>query len=155
MRKLGIALLTTTMLAAPAAFAASNNNNNNQQPPQGQQMQKNKSQNQQSGQGQQNRQNAQSEQNQQNGQQQSAENTQPISPQKMSRGDVKQVQQALDKDGFKAGPTDGRWGHETASAVKQFQQSKQLHATGKLNEQTVADLGLDASNFPQPQGQQR
>jgi len=156
MRKLGIALLTTTMLAAPAAFAASNtnsDNNGNQQPPQGQQtqqMQKNNSQNRQSGQSQQNQQSAES---QQNGRQQSAENSQPISPQSMSRGEVKQVQQALDKDGFKAGPTDGRWGHETASAVKQFQHSKQLQPTGQLNGQTVADLGLDASKFPQPQGQ--
>jgi len=138
MRKLGIALLATTMLAAPAAFAASNNNNNNQQPPHGQQtqqMQKNQPQNQQNG-------------------QQSARNTQPITPKSMSRGDVKQVQQALDKDGFKAGRTDGRWGRETASAVKRFQQSKQLQPTGQLNEQTVADLGLDASKFPQPEGQQ-
>lgn len=153
MRKLGIALLATTMLAAPAAFAASSNNNNQRQPEgqQTQQMQKNQPQNQQRGQAQQNQQNAQG-QNQQNGQQ-SAQNTQPIAPHSMSRGDVKQVQQALDKDGFKAGRADGRWGRETANAVKQFQQSKQLQATGQLDEQTVADLGLDASKFPQPQGQ--
>jgi hypothetical protein len=37
--------------------------------------------------------------------------------------------------------------------VKQFQQSKQMQPTGQLNEQTVADLGLDTSKFPQPQGQ--
>jgi hypothetical protein len=137
MRKLGIAPLTTTMLATPAAFAASNNNN--QQPPKGQQMQKNQ-------------QNAQG-QNEQNGQQ-SAQNSQAISPHNVSRGNVKQVQQALNKDGFKAGPTDGRWGRETTSAVRQFQQSKQLQPTGQLTEQTVADLGLDASKFQQPQGQE-
>ena len=39
--------------------------------------------------------------------------------------------------------------------MKQFQRSKQLQATGKLNEQTVADLGLDASKFPQPQQNQQ
>jgi hypothetical protein len=142
------------MLATPAAFAASNNNNNNQQPPKGQQtqqMQKNRPQSQQNGQAQQNQQNAQGK-NQQNGQQ-SAQNNQTISPQSMSRGNVKQVQQALDKDGFKAGRADGRWGRETASAVKQFQQSKQLQPTGQLTEQTVADLGLDASKFQQPQDQ--
>jgi hypothetical protein len=130
------------MLATPAAFAASNNQ---QQPKQGQQTQQSQQP--------QTQQNAQGQQQQQSSQQQSAQNTQPITPKSMSRGDVKQVQQALDKDGFKAGPTDGRWGRETANAVKQFQQSKQLQPTGQLNEQTVADLGLDASKFPQPKGQ--
>lgn len=145
MKKLAIALLTTSMFIAPTAFAASNN----QPPPQGKQMK----------QGQQmqhsqpqNQQNTQNQQHQPNGQQQqSAQNTQPIQPQSMSRGEVRQVQQALDKDGFKAGRTDGRWGNETRAAVKQFQQSKQLQATGRLNEQTVADLGLDTSKFQQHQ----
>ncbi|HTV67702.1 MAG TPA: peptidoglycan-binding domain-containing protein [Rhizobiaceae bacterium] len=148
MRKLAIALLTTSMLAAPAAFAASSN----QPPPkgaqmkQGQQMRHNQPQSQQ---------NTQNQQKQPNAPQQSAQNTQPIQPKSMSRGEVRQVQQALDKDGFKAGRTDGRWGDETQAAVKQFQRSKQLQATGKLNEQTVADLGLDASKFPQPQQNQQ
>lgn len=113
---------------------------------QGQQTQQNQPQNQQ---------NAQDQQHTKNGQQQSAENSQPISPQNLSRGEVRQVQQALNKDGFKPGPTDGRWGNETENAVKQFQQSKQLQATGQLNEQTVADLGLDASKFSQSQNQRK
>jgi peptidoglycan hydrolase-like protein with peptidoglycan-binding domain len=74
-----------------------------------------------------------------------------LGPDSLSRGEVRQVQRALDKDGFKAGPTDGRWGRETANAVKQFQQSKQLQATGQLDQQTVADLGLDTSQFSQSQ----
>ena len=134
MRKLAIALLTTSMFAAPAAFAATSN----QPAPQGAQMK-------------QGQQNTQNQQHQQNDRQQSAQNSQPIRPQSMSRGEVRQVQQALDKDGFKAGRTDGRWGHETQAAVKQFQQSKQLQATGQLNEQTVADLGLDTSKFQRQQ----
>ncbi len=147
MRKLAIALLTTSMLATPAAFAASNNQKQQQgQQTQGQQTQQNRPQNQQK---------AQHQQHTQNGQQQSAENSQPISPQNLSRGEVREVQQALNKDGFKPGPTDGRWGNETENAVKQFQQSKQLQATGQLNEQTVADLGLDASKFSQSQNQQK
>lgn len=153
MRKFAIALLTTSMFAAPAAFAASNN----QPPPQGQQTQQNQHQ----PQGQQTQQNrqqkqqsAQAQQNQQNGQQQSAENNRPISSHNLSRSEVRKVQQALDKDGFKAGRADGRWGSETENAVKQFQQSKQLQATGQLDQQTVADLGLDTSKFQQ-QGQQK
>ncbi|WGR93929.1 peptidoglycan-binding protein [Bradyrhizobium sp. ISRA443] len=65
--------------------------------------------------------------------------------------EVRQVQQALDKNGSKAGSTDARWGNETQAAVKQFQQSKQLQATGQLDRQTVADFGLDASKFLQAQ----
>lgn len=142
MKKIAIALLATTVLGTPAVLAAPNN----QQQPQGQQMQQNKSQG---------GQNAKDQQAPQSGQQQSAEASQPISPQNLSRSQLRQVQQALDKDGFKAGRADGRWGHETQNAVKQFQQSKQLRATGQLDQQTVADLGLDASQFSQSKSQQK
>lgn len=166
MRKIAAALLATTVMGTPVAFAASNNSQ--QQSPQGQQMQQNKQQTQQNNQqpqmnqsGQnaqdqnQNQQSAQSQQSQQGNQQQSAENNQPISPQNLSKNEIRQVQQALDKDGFNAGPTDGRWGPDTKNAVKQFQQSKQMQPTGRLNEQTVADLGLDTSQFSQSQNQQQ
>ena len=142
MNKIAIALLATTVLGTPAVLAASNN----QQHPQGQQMQQSRSQ---SGQ------NAKDRQGPQSAQQQSAENSQPISSQNLSRSQLRRVQQALDKEGFKAGRADGRWGHETQSAVKQFQQSKQLRATGQLDQQTVADLGLDASHFSQSKSQQK
>ena len=136
-----IALLATSMLGTPLAFAASNNNQQQQEP----QIQNQK----------QNEQNAQNQQSSQNGQQQTAENNQLISPHSMTRSNVKQVQKALDKDGFRAGRPDGRWGRETQNAVKQFQQSKQMQPTGQLTEQTVADLGLGTSKFPQSQGQQK
>ena len=176
MRKFAVALLATTVMAAPAAFAASNNY---QEQPQGQQTQGQQTQqndSQQSGmkqsgmkQGEQNAQNqnandrqsknqnqqsAQDQQSKQGKQQQTAENNQPISPQDLSRSEIRQVQQALQKDGFDSGRVDGRWGPETQSAVKQFQQSKQMQPTGKLDEKTVADLGLDASQFTQSQNQQ-
>jgi hypothetical protein len=150
MKKLAIAILATTVLGTPAVFAASNDN---QQQPQNQQMQHGQDQNQ-KGQQNQTGQNSQNQQGQQNNQQ-AAQNDQPIATHNLSRGEIREVQQALDKDGFKAGPTDGRWGAKTASAVKQFQRSKQLQATGRLNQQTVADLGLDASQFSQSQNQQK
>src|SRR5690348_6804078 len=112
MKKLAIVLLATTTLATPTAFAASHN----QQPSQGQQMQNNQKQGQK--QGAPTGQNAQDQQSQQSGQQQAAQNNQPISPERLSRGEIRQVQQALDKGGFNAGPTDGRWGRETENAVK-------------------------------------
>ena len=152
-KKIAIAMLTTAMMATPA-FAASNNN---QQQPQGaQQMQPRNNQAQQDrnyNDAQHNtktqRQTAQDQQSQQN--QQSAQNDQAISPNNLSRGEIRQVQQALDKDGFNAGKADGRWGPRTEDAVKQFQQSKQIQANGTLDQQTVADLGLDTSKFSQSQ----
>jgi hypothetical protein len=178
MNKLAVALLATTVMGTPAAFAASDNSqqpqgqqtqqngkqqsemnqkNNKQQTEMGQSGQNAQNQNEQNAQNQQkqNQQSAQEQQSQQGKQQQSAENNQPISPQDLSQSEIKQVQQALQKEGFHAGPTDGLWGPETKSAVKEFQQSKQMQPTGQLDRQTVADLGLDASQFSQSQSQQQ
>lgn len=128
-----IAMVSTALIGAPA-FAASNTDRNQTQG--AKQMQPQNS--------------GQSQQNTQN--QQSAQNTQAISPEKLPRSEIRQIQQALDKDGFHAGTADGRWGSRTENAVKQFQQSKQIQANGQLDQQTVADLGLDASKFSQSQG---
>ncbi len=151
MKKIAIAMLTTAMIGTPA-FAASNNNHQQQQGAQMQQ-QGTRMQQPQNDQAQQNSQNqqqtARDQKNPQN--QQTAENNQPIQPSDLSRGEIRQVQQALDKDGFKAGTADGRWGPHTEDAVKQFQQSKQIQANGQLDQQTVADLGLNPSDFSQSQ----
>ena len=138
MRKAAIALLATTLITS-GAFAA---DKNYQQPPKGAQTQQ---QNQDRTQ--------QSTQNQTNppNNQQAAQNNQPISPRNLSQSKIRQVQQALDKDGFSTGRADGRWGPKTENAIKQFQQSKQIPSSGQLDQQTVADLGLDASNFSQQQ----
>jgi peptidoglycan hydrolase-like protein with peptidoglycan-binding domain len=147
MRKTAIALLATTLITS-GAFAADKNYS---QPPQGAQMQHQQNQGKQ--------QNTQDQRNtpnnrqaaQPNDNQQAAQNDQTISPQNLSQGKIRQVQQALDKDGFSTGRADGHWGPKTENAVKQFQQSKQIQANGQLDEQTVADLGLDTSNFSQQQ----
>ncbi|WP_157450182.1 peptidoglycan-binding domain-containing protein [Bradyrhizobium sp. ARR65] len=141
MRKIAIALLASTATGTPAIAAS-----NNQQQPQTKQMQP-----QTQGQVQPQNNAQQNAQSQGNSNQQQAQNDQ-ISPHNLSRGEIRQVQQALDKNGFSAGPTDGRWGRETENAAKQFQQSKQIQANGQLDQQTVADLGLDVSRFSQSQG---
>lgn len=138
MRKIAIALLATAVIGSPAIAAS-----HNQQQPQNQQSQ---TQNQPNNDQVQNQRNNRSQNHPNN---QSAQNDQQISPQNLSRGNIRQVQQALDKSGFKTGRADGRWGPETESAVKQFQQSKQIQASGQLDQQTIADLGLDASHFSQ------
>jgi peptidoglycan hydrolase-like protein with peptidoglycan-binding domain len=131
MRKIAIALLATSMIGAPV-FAVSKH----QQQPQANQQQTD-----------------QTQQNQQPNQQQAAQDNQTQAP-NLPRREIRQVQRALNKDGFKVGRADGRWGPETENAVKQFQQSKQIEPSGQLDQQTMADLGLDKNQSAQPQGSQ-
>ena len=150
MSKFAIALLATTVISTPV-FAATAGT---QQQPQANQLQP-----QGNGKTQAQSNPSQKAQTQQNSSPQTAQNAtdnQPISSRSLSRREIRQVQQTLDKDGFRAGPTDGRWGPETRSAVRQFQQSKDLRADGRLNRQTVADLGLKPSEFsPTQSGSKR
>jgi peptidoglycan hydrolase-like protein with peptidoglycan-binding domain len=55
---------------------------------------------------------------------------------------VKKVQQELKQQGFDAGPVDGQWGPLTQQGVKKFQESKDLKATGQLDQQTLSALGI-------------
>lgn len=143
MKKIAIAMLSAALIGTPALAASTNN----QQQPQGAQAQPQNNKQPQS--------NNQPNNTQSQNSRQSAENNQTASPQNLPRSEIRQVQQALDKNGFKAGTPDGRWGQRTEDAVKQFQQSKQIQANGQLDQQTVADLGLDASRFNQQQRNQK
>ena len=66
-------------------------------------------------------------------------------PQAQSPEVVKQAQQALKEKGIDAGPVDGQWGPLTQQGVKQFQQQNQIQATGQLDQQTLASLGIEQS----------
>lgn len=57
---------------------------------------------------------------------------------------VKEVQRALDSRGFEVGSVDGIWGSQTRSALKKFQSSNGLRATGELNDETYNALGVSA-----------
>jgi opacity protein-like surface antigen len=72
---------------------------------------------------------------------QQAQNT--VDPQQLSSHEIKQIQQSLDKQGFKSGHADGKWGPQAADAVKQFQQKEHMQITGKLDQQTLQALGVD------------
>lgn len=140
MKKTIITLLATAALAAPA-FAASNAANQPQQQPQPQQSQDTQQ---------------QSQAQPRNGQQQNenqASNQQPA--QNLSRGQVKQMQTALNKQGFKVGRPDGRLGPETRHAVQAFNQKKGIQSNhGQPTEQTLAQLGINGNqdqNGQQPQ----
>ena len=70
-------------------------------------------------------------------------------PMHMTSSTLMEAQKKLNQEGFDAGRADGRWGTKTAKAVKSFQEKNNLPATGKLDEQTLADLGIGA---PSPTG---
>jgi len=55
---------------------------------------------------------------------------------------VTQVQQRLQAEGHAAGAIDGMWGPATQQGVLEFQQAQGLEASGQLNEETLAALGI-------------
>jgi sporulation protein YlmC with PRC-barrel domain len=74
---------------------------------------------------------------------------QPISASQLNSSQIRKIQQELNKEGFDAGQVDGNWNSQTQTAIRNFQQSKGLNATGQLDEQTIDELGLDADEFRQ------
>jgi peptidoglycan hydrolase-like protein with peptidoglycan-binding domain len=71
----------------------------------------------------------------------------PPSPEMLSKSDVRQVQEALNKEGYSVGAVDGVWGPATASALRNYQEAKGLEPTGRLDHDTVLALGLSTSEF--------
>lgn len=67
----------------------------------------------------------------------------------MSPEQIRKVQQQLNKEGFHAGEVDGQWNSQTENAIKNFQGSKGIQATGQLDQQTLNELGLEADEFRQ------
>lgn len=55
---------------------------------------------------------------------------------------VKQAQEKLSAAGHDAGEADGKLGTKTQAAVKEFQESKGLQASGRLDSQTLAALEI-------------
>lgn len=53
---------------------------------------------------------------------------------------IKETQLALKKAGFNPGPIDGKMGNRTKKAVVEFQKSKNLAASGALNDETAKEL---------------
>lgn len=55
---------------------------------------------------------------------------------------ISEIQSALAKDGSFSGTPNGRWDAATVDAMKRFQDSHGLNATGKLDAKTLQKLGL-------------
>lgn len=61
---------------------------------------------------------------------------------------VRKAEQALKDRRFVAGPVDGRMDPMTHFGVRRFQASQNLAVTGGLNQETLAALGIEASEYP-------
>lgn len=58
---------------------------------------------------------------------------------------VKKAQEKLSAAGHEAGPADGKMGPKTQAALKEFQESKGLEASGRLDQETIAALNTSES----------
>jgi hypothetical protein len=59
---------------------------------------------------------------------------------KLNREQVREMQNLLDDHGFNAGPADGYMGSRTKEALRQFQESEGLTATGTPDQETLRAL---------------
>jgi peptidoglycan hydrolase-like protein with peptidoglycan-binding domain len=58
---------------------------------------------------------------------------------------VKAAQQALKDKGHDPGPIDGRMGPKTQTALREFQKAEGMKETGRLDQETMAKLGVPGS----------
>jgi len=58
---------------------------------------------------------------------------------------ISEIQEALAKDGSFSGKPNGKWDASTVDAMKRFQETHGLNATGKLDAKTLQQLGLGSS----------
>lgn len=67
-----------------------------------------------------------------------------MKPGTMKSEQVKAVQQALKDKGLDPGEIDGKMGPKTQAALREYQQKEGLKATGRLDSETAAKLGVQA-----------
>jgi len=60
----------------------------------------------------------------------------------LNRDQITQLQQALNDNGFDAGPVDGVFGAQTIAALKRFQTKAGLQPTGQIDQQTLTLVGM-------------
>ncbi len=63
-----------------------------------------------------------------------------------NRATIRRAQQTLDARGYQAGVANGELTNRTRAAIRQFQKSENLVASGRLNERTLAALGISDSS---------
>jgi peptidoglycan hydrolase-like protein with peptidoglycan-binding domain len=75
-----------------------------------------------------------------------ADEQQQITSEDLSKDEIRNIQQSLNRMGFNAGDVDGVWGAETKEALKTFQQRQGLESTGEVDQDTLAALGVGGQN---------
>jgi peptidoglycan hydrolase-like protein with peptidoglycan-binding domain len=120
MKKTTLLLLASAALALPGALPAMAQNTPANQPPQAQNPEQSQGQNQQA-------------------------SNHSIPSGQLGRRGVRQVQQALNKSGHRVGRPDGIMGPRTREALQSYQKSKGMQASGKINQQTLSDLGVQVA----------
>jgi len=61
---------------------------------------------------------------------------------------VRDIQTDLNQKGYNVGQVDGVFGDSTQSALERFQRDQHLHATGQVDQQTLAALGIGGASGP-------
>jgi peptidoglycan hydrolase-like protein with peptidoglycan-binding domain len=67
-------------------------------------------------------------------------------------GFITRVQEKLREAGFDGGPPNGDFGVKTQTALTQFQLSRNVPASGQLDDQTLAELGVQRDAAPASAG---
>src|SRR5262245_10914189 len=63
----------------------------------------------------------------------------------LNSADTMELQQALNNQGFFNGRVDGIWGPSTSNALRRFQKENNLSGNGKINDETLNQLGVTLS----------
>ena len=63
-------------------------------------------------------------------------------PKKLSKKDIRKLQERLTELGYSPGPVDGIWGKKTETALKKFQEDNGLSVTGKYDTETTKKLSV-------------
>lgn len=66
---------------------------------------------------------------------------------RMSAAEVANVQRILQNERYYRYAVDGNWGHETVSALVQFQRQHDLPATGRVDAKTAEELNKFGSHY--------
>jgi hypothetical protein len=74
---------------------------------------------------------------------------QVIEPASLNKTKIRQLQMKLNKAGYSAGSVDGIWGGKTRQALRNYQRQEKLPGNGQLNQQTLAQLGVNGGNQSQ------